>query len=432
MTPNQPINNKTNLHKLNNDSLKLTIVSQLFYPELISTGQTIYELAEDLTKQNVSVDVICGPITLSKHKKPEQHINRNGIKINRIWGTSFPKLNFLGKLLNQLTFTLSVFVVLTKRRFTKQRTTPLLILTNPPMMGIAAAFQRIIGGSPYIYLIFDVYPETAIRANFIKRYGLISLIWTLSNSIILTYSSSIIVIGRCMSKLFENKAYSSKLKTIHVWADDLSIGQTETSSNKNDPDNPYIKKWNLKDKFVVMYSGNLARFHDLETIMEAADALKEHTDIVFLFVGEGHKKKMCVDIAQSKNLPNCIFDTYVPKDDLKYSLKVADIGLVSLLKGQEGLSVPSKTFGLLSAGIPILGLLPENSEISLILNQENCGKVVEPGNVNKFATTLLDLKNSPETLKTLSENGKKAIKEMYNLRNASKEYISILKSINIT
>ena len=71
-------------------------------------------------------------------------------------------------------------------------------------------------------------------------------------------------------------------------------------------------------------------------------------------------------------------------------------------------------------------------EISFILNKENCGKVVEPGNVNKFATTLLDLKNSPETLKTLSENGKKAIKEMYNLRNASKEYISILKSINIT
>ncbi|MBT5954161.1 glycosyltransferase family 4 protein [bacterium] len=412
---------------------RLTIVSQLFYPELISTGQTIFELAEDLTTQGINVDVICGPVTLEKNKREKKKIIHNGIKINQIWGTSFPKLNFLGKLLNQLTFTLSVFYTLTKRRFSNKRKTPLLILTNPPMMGIAAAFQRMIGGSPYIYLIFDVYPETAIRANFIKRNGLISTIWGVSNWFILKYASSIVVIGRCMAKLFENKAYDAKLKKIHVWADDMSIGQTETTSNRNKQiENPYIKKWNLKNKFVVMYSGNLARFHDLETIMKAAEQLINQKDIVFLFVGEGHKKKMCIDIAQTKNLTNCLFDTYVPKEDLKHSLKVANIGLVSLLNGQEGLSVPSKTFGLLSAGIPILGLLPKSSEISLILNEENCGKVIEPGDVNNFVTTLLDLKNSPETLKTLSENGKKAIKEKYNLRNASKEYISILDTIRVT
>ena len=121
---------------------------------------------------------------------------------------------------------------------------------------------------------------------------------------------------------------------------------------------------NHSDKITICYAGNLGRFHDLDTFMKTAQYLKNEPDIVFLFVGEGYQKKTCQAFAQSQRLTNCQFHSYVAREELGTLLSCVDVGLVSLHTGHEGLSVPSKTYGLMAAGVPILGLLPKTSEIS--------------------------------------------------------------------
>ena len=133
---------------------KVLVLCQLFYPELVSTGQTLTELCEQLVPLGVDVHVVCGPPTvLNRKSKTPKYIEYNGIHIRRVWGTRFPKLNLIGRIVNQLTFAVSVFFYLLFHRPRK----PILVLTNPPFLAVSCAILRALKiGEPYIYLVFDV------------------------------------------------------------------------------------------------------------------------------------------------------------------------------------------------------------------------------------------------------------------------------------
>jgi len=210
---------------------------------------------------------------------------------------------------------------------------------------------------------------------------------------------------------------------IPIWSDDRLIQPVEVEKN------PFIKRWNLDGKFVVSYSGNMGRFHDMETIMEAVRVLNGNDDICFLFVGEGYKKKWMKEYANKWELGNCQFHTYVEREEHVFSLACADVGLVSLSPGQEGLSVPSKTFGILAAGVPVIGIMDRNSEISFVIEENNCGFVIEPGNVEGLVETIFRLYSNPGLRQKLGKNGLLAIRNKYNLKNAANKYYSILRSI---
>lgn len=405
-------------------SPKLLVLCQLFYPELISTGQTLTELCEELVDMGVDVEVVCGPPTIIDRKtQVPKYMEYRGIRIKRVWSTRFPKLNLFGKIINQVTFALSVFFYLF--RDTSKR--PILVLTNPPFLVVICGFLRMLGGKPYIYLIFDVYPDTTIKLRMLKEKGLIVKLWNLSNKFTFKYASSIIVIGRCMQEVIRKKvgaASAGKIHTIHVWSDDNLIQPVSRKKN------PFIKKWGLEGKFAVSYSGNMGRFHDMETIMEAAKILKEYKDIVFLFIGEGHKKQWIMEFADKWKLANCQFHSYVDRENLGFSLSCAHVGLVSLAIEQEGLSVPSKTFGLMAAGVPVIAIMSSDSEIAKVVTEEDCGLVIKPGNVTDLSNALLDLYNKPERQKKMGVNARKAIDSKYNLHSAAKFYNDLVHHLN--
>lgn len=410
------------------EKTKLLVLCQLFYPELVSTGQTLTELCEELVQLGINVEVICGPQTiLNRNKKTPRHIEHKGIHIRRVWGTRFPKLNLLGKIINQLTFAVSTFFYLLFKRPRK----PILVLTNPPFLGVSCAILKALKlGAPYIYLIFDVYPDTAVNLGVLKKNGFLSRHWERFNTFVFKHASAIIVIGRCMHKVVaenmakNNLAADDKTHIIHVWCDDKAI-----SSNSSEP-NRFIKKWNLEGKFVVGYFGNMGRFHDIETIMNAAKSLQNDDDIVFLFVGEGQKKQWAMDYANQHELSNCQFHTYVERQHLGALLSSANLGLVSLMHGQEGLSVPSKSFGLMAAGVPIVAIMDKSAEIALIVEEEYCGVVIESDRSNALEKTIRNLRLNSFELKEMSKNAKQAIATKYSLQNAANEYSEIISKIN--
>jgi len=216
---------------------------------------------------------------------------------------------------------------------------------------------------------------------------------------------------------------TDKTHLIHVWSDDRKIKPAEGKEN------PFIKKWNLEGKFVISYSGNMGRFHDMETIIYAVQNLKKYKDILFLFIGEGYKKRWMEEFTTRQKLTNCQFSTYVNRNDLGLSLACAHVGLVSLLSGQEGLSVPSKTFGILAAGVPVIGIMSRTSEIALIIEENNCGIVVEPGDVQGLVDSILMLYNDTDLRKELGKNAVETINNKYSLKNAALKYLSIIESV---
>jgi glycosyltransferase involved in cell wall biosynthesis len=215
---------------------------------------------------------------------------------------------------------------------------------------------------------------------------------------------------------------NGKLYHISVWSDDKHI---RSASEQN----PLRKKWELEDKFVVGYFGNMGRFHDMETIISAAEILKDNENICFLFVGEGHKKQATVEYAARHSLQNCQFHTYVDRQDLGSLMHLADIGIVSLLEGQEGLSVPSKTFGLMAAGVPLIAVMSPKSEIARIVKEEGCGIVVKPGEEKVLAGSILQLYNDNAQLRQMGANALMAIQEKYNLDKISRKYFDLIRQV---
>jgi glycosyltransferase involved in cell wall biosynthesis len=408
---------------------ELLILCQLFYPELVSTGQTLTELAEKLAASGVDVEVLSGPPTiLGRDRQVPKQMTHRGIRIRRVWGTRFPKLSLLGRIVNQMSFTCSVFFHLLIHRPKR----PILVLTNPPFLAIICAVLRVVRiGPPYLYLIFDVYPDTAVRLGLLRAKSLLVRIWDYSNIFVYERASAVVVIGRCMKDMICRKIkeqghdIDGKLYQIHVWCDDEAIMAASTTSNG------LAARFDVRNRFVVGYFGNMGRFHDIETILEAAERLKSDRRIVFLFVGEGHKKRWAMEYARQHGLENCRFQTYVEREELGHLLALADLGLVSLSDGQEGLSVPSKTFGLMAARVPVLAVVPEACEIARIVKEEGCGVWVRPGDAGGLSNRISELSQDSRRLQVMGENGLRAIQDKYSVARASQQYLDLLLRVSM-
>lgn len=405
---------------------KILLLCQLFYPELVSTGQTLTELAEELVELGVDVEVLCGPPTvLGRKKKVPRFIEHKGIRIRRVWGTRLPKLSLFGKLINQLTFAFSIFLHLLFHRPDR----PILVVTNPPFLGvICAILKKLRICRAYIFLIFDVYPDMAVELGILRRNGFIHRIWNRLNRFQYRNADKVIVLGDRMREIVcaEDKlgpVRNGRLHTIHVWSDDRAILPKPRSASK------LASKWRLADKFVVQYSGNMARYHDMETVADTILLLRDNPYIHFQFVGEGSKKQFLRDFASKHNLTNCSFETYVPRDRLGDSLAAASVGLVTLANGQTGLAVPSKMFGIMAAARPVLAVMPPDCEAAQMINTFGFGIVVANADAEGLAQAITTLTHDTETYKQMSQRADRTLRENYSLHLAAQKYRDVIASV---
>jgi glycosyltransferase involved in cell wall biosynthesis len=392
-------------------SPQIVMLTQLFYPELTSTGQTMTELAEALAKQGVAVRVICGPPTLSDTpEKPPQRLSYNGIQIHRVWGTQFPKKRFWGKLINQLSFAIGVLYYL----FSHRITTPILVNTNPPFLVWICAIYHRVSKTPFVYLVFDLYPETAVACQLLSRYNPIVHLWDFINRWTYHQARAIVSIGHCMTQRLRSsvpQSCHSKLVQTHIWADDTLLSQPTTTT--------FRSEWGLPHEFIVLYAGNMGRFHDMQTILDAAYLCQNTPDIAFVFVGDGHQRQTCQHFCDTHHLTNCHFFPYVDRSDLPTLMASANVGIVSLNANQWGLSVPSKTMGILAAGLPILAVMPSRCHVAKLITQHHCGVVIDNHDHTHLAHTITHLHHTPDTVYEMGKNAKHTMKSNYTLSDSA-------------
>ena len=153
-------------------------------------------------------------------------------------------------------------------------------------------------------------------------------------------------------------------------------------------------------KFVVGYSGNLGRAHEFDTILAASEHFRNDPNIIFLFIGGGHRSDELARRVKAQELSHKFrFLPYQRDEDLKYSLSVPDVHWISLRPELEGLIVPSKFYGIAAAGRPIIAVTAKNGEIASLVRAYDCGVVVEPGNSDELAKVITDLSKNATTEK---------------------------------
>jgi glycosyltransferase involved in cell wall biosynthesis len=188
------------------------------------------------------------------------------------------------------------------------------------------------------------------------------------------------------------------------------------------------KKLNLTGKFVVQYSGNMGLWHDIETIVRAAGLLKAHPQIHFVMVGDGIRKKKAFELAGELQLTNMTWLTFQPKETLSDSLSCCHAALISQCEGLQGVAVPSKLYGILASGRPVLGMVPMGSETDRVIAEEHCGISLNAAQPEDLANAIIKLANNPQEAVNMGKNSFFAYKSKYQIDSAVSQFKALWKN----
>jgi glycosyltransferase involved in cell wall biosynthesis len=190
-------------------------------------------------------------------------------------------------------------------------------------------------------------------------------------------------------------------------------------------DNKFAQTHNLTEIFTVLYSGNMGRLHDIETIAAAATILKDKP-IQFVFIGDGAKTKILEQVIQTHQLKNILLLPFQPRELLPLTLTACDISLVSLIPGAESIVAPSKFNGMVAAGRGIVAISTPNSYIDQLLTKSGAGINTPPNQPEQLAEIILELSQQPERVKIMGKKARKLYENQYRFERALKEYEQVL------
>jgi colanic acid biosynthesis glycosyl transferase WcaI len=397
--------------------VKLLILHQFFYPDHSAVSQLMTDLSESLVARGVDVTALAGRGLYNGGQRLPERDTYKGVIIGRAWSTSYGKRSFIGRLMDYISF----YIGATYKLFRLPHHDILMVLTNPPLIVLLGLIVGRIRGMRTIALMQDIYPDLAIKLGAISPRNPLTSVLNYINTLALRNVDRIIVLGECMRERIINKTgtdAASRIDVIPNWADGEEIKPLSV-----DEDNPFLVTHNLKDKFVVLFSGNFGLVNDYATVLDAARQLSHRSDIVFLFIGDGAKANYIKEFSKSHNLNNIIMLPYQPRDMVRYSLAAGHALLVTLANGLAGLSVPSKTYAILAAGRPVLFVGDSNSDVAKLVTESGCGEVVNPNDSERLIRVITGWASNREKLMEVGKLSRKIFESRFNRHHAVSAYL---------
>ncbi|MEC4986935.1 MAG: glycosyltransferase family 4 protein [Oscillatoria sp. PMC 1068.18] len=411
--------------RLDRKPTRLSIISQFYPPDYAATGQLISELATQLGKLGLQVNIFTGQPGYAYGEDNAPKLERKGkIQVRRSRTSRMGSRRIRARALNGLLFCFRAAIHLCK---SSNRGDVLLLTTEPPYLPILGYFLNLLFGIPYVCLLYDIYPDIAVNLHVIPETHWLVRIWRWLNRQVWQNSQSVIVLSSSMKTriLTECPQIADKITVIHSWANPDWIKPLEKQ------DNWFADKFDLVDKFTVLYSGNMGRCHDIETILAAAAQLQDQsTQIQFVFIGNGAKRKQCLEKVRSLGLTNCRFLPYQDRSVLPYSLTACDLSLVSVSPGMEGLIAPSKLYGILAAGRPVAVICESHSYLRSLLAEANCGEGFDNGDGTALANFIRRLAADSQLTTVLGNSGRSYLQSKFTPEIIAKQYWQIVSKIH--
>ncbi len=398
---------------------KIVIVIEYFPPDFAATGQLIDELTLNLSSKGYGINIITS-------KNNTENPNQNKTKENRkIFRIGFKRLNKnikFSKHINSLLFCISFTL---KLIFSKKNPDIICFTTAPPFQLIFSNIINYFKKIPFIIIIYDIYPDLISKLGYANKNNLFMKFWERLNILSYENAKEIIVLSDNMKNIInaKTKGLDKKITVLSSWVNNKEIYPIEKDKNK------FIKSNNLTNKFIVIYSGNQGRCHDLETILKVAKLLKQEDEIIFLFIGNGAQHKFLKELKLKWSLKNCIFLPYQEKENLIFSLSSADIAIVSLKKEATNLVAPSKLYGHLGCGTPVCAISSNKSYLKKLIEEFELGKWFANNNYKDIANWIIFLKENPKTAKEIGLNCQNYLKKYASLDVISRKYEEILKKV---
>ena len=322
------------------------------------------------------------------------HVSKTGstlnpdVKISKI--TRYKKGSSTNRLFSWIWATIQTIFLVN----TKYRGFHLFITSNPPTLAFLPVFCR----NRYSVLIYDVYPDGLVVGAFISESSIINRIWQRQNRRFFSNALNIFTLTEGMADTLAKYIDFTRIKIIQPW----SLFTPEQKIERKD--NKFIRLHKLSDHFIVMYSGNIGLGHNVESLVEVARILKDQENIRFVIIGDGWNKQSVEKLIADYQLNNCLVLPFQPSEMFLHSLPAADLGVVSISIEAAKVCAPSKTYNLISMGIPLLAITEQPSELANLIQNYNIGASYRFSEIKKMAEFILLLKSEKDQLDIYRKN----------------------------
>lgn len=380
----------------------LVFLNRFYWPEKPATGQLLTDLAELLAAKGHRVTVV----TSRDQSLPKLEEHR-GVRIQRLESLRWQSSGRLAKAAAWAGFAIAALWWLGRRL---QPGDTLVLLTDPPLLCLLAGPIARAKGARVIHWTQDIYPELPMRLGGMRW---LSPLCRLRNRE-WRQSAACIALGTDMRDFILRAGLpAGHIRVIPNWAPQgLTPAVPELIAHRREV-------WGLNGKFVVAYSGNLGRVHELEVIIALAAELRENVGLIFLFIGEGAQLGRLRSLVETLRLTNVRFLPPQPRDDLAVSLGVADAHFVTLRPGCEALVFPSKFYGILAVGKPVLYIGPPQTEIARHIREARLGAAFDREDASAMAAEIKRWQQDPELVARMSHNAASALPQQGGLASAA-------------
>ena len=398
------------------------LLLNLYYPPDTSATAKMAQTVVNALSEAHEVTVVCGRPSyepperrtwrLWQTEKPGGSIHPGTVKIIRVGSTDYSREQMRRRVVNYLTY-----VALSVPRAAFVRCDVVLGMTDPPFEGIVAAFVALLKGKPFVYNIRDLYPDMAVGGSIIGA-GLLTQVWERLHRWALRRATRVIVLGEDM--LARIVAKGVKAERIAVVRDGAEICEAGPEPAM---DADVVRTIRGDFKFVLLHAGNLGFYGAWETLVGAARKLADE-GIGLVFVGDGAQRAQIETGATGYK--NVRFLPFFPASKIASVLAAPDAHIVTIKRGLEGVIVPSKMYGILASGKPIVAVAPRGTDVVAIGEKQGFAIWGDPEDPEQLASAVRRIFCDTDQIRHMGEAARAAANE-YGRVNELRKFVRIIE-----
>jgi colanic acid biosynthesis glycosyl transferase WcaI len=406
--------------------MKILVITLYYDPDLCqANGPIVRALCEDLAASGHEVTVLTSFPHYNQPSLPDEYKGKlferdqaGRIHILRSYIYVSDKRSSLKRILNYLSFNISSTIA---GAFSGQH--DVIFVMSPPLtIGLTGwllgKFRRI----PFCYNVQDIWPEAAVKLGMLRGRKTIRFFEWLERFIYSKARRLFVISDEFRQNLRGKGVPEAKIEVIPNFVDTERIRPLEKV-------NTFSQQHRLTDKFVVLYAGNVGLSQGLEVILDAAEALQHHSEIVFLIVGDGSCREDLMTEAQRRQVSNVRFLPLQPETDVPLVYASCDIALIPLRRGLTTNSLPCKTYSIMASARPCIAGVDEGSNVWKLVEQTECGVCVPPENGAALAEAVLQIQADPQRARAMGNNGRAVVEAQFTRSGMTSRYGSALEKL---
>ncbi|WP_273124357.1 glycosyltransferase family 4 protein [Bacillus weihaiensis] len=391
--------------------MKIVYITQHFPPEIGAAQGRAYDMSKNLSELGHDIHVLTTFHNSRPIKKMFKKEKKDHLTIYRSFRIRDTKSSSIRRLANYLSFMISSCIA---GLFIKK---PDVIYATSPQLfqGVTGYFLSRVHRTKFVFEIRDLWVDFAELLGQFQNKKLLNLARKLEAFLYKRADHLIVVTHGYKQRLINQGIPEEKITVIPNGVNPSSLTIEEHSQTES-----IREKYDIQDKFIVLYAGNIGAAQGLQTIVTAANLLKDDQSIMFLLIGEGVEKNRLMEQAKALNLTNLLFIDSKKKHELNQFYEACDIGIVSLKKHPLfEITIPSKLFDYMSMSTPVL--IGVDGEAREIVENHQAGFYFEPENPEDFVRVLKMAQNQPNQLIKIRQNVKDELLQAFNREEQAKK-----------